>query len=176
MGLSREEYWSGLPFPPPGDLPDPGNKPMSLYISCISRQVPLPLVPTGKPKTNEWAHFLRCQRAGARKRRVTKAVSIASVPWEQFGRPQIWSLPLRPKLQDKQRNMSIQILCQFSSWTLYSNFQLNLKLWSIRVYPNWQVWMIWHIWLIVAHVDSCVRDRNWLFPTRNGCNLLFIIL
>ena len=24
MGVSRQEYWSGLPFPPPGDLPDPG--------------------------------------------------------------------------------------------------------------------------------------------------------
>ena len=24
MGLSRQEYWSGLPLPPPGDLPDPG--------------------------------------------------------------------------------------------------------------------------------------------------------
>ena len=29
MGLSRHEYWSGLPFPSPGDLPDPGIKPMS---------------------------------------------------------------------------------------------------------------------------------------------------
>ena len=28
MGFSRQEYWSGLPFPPPGDLPDPGIKPM----------------------------------------------------------------------------------------------------------------------------------------------------
>ena len=26
MGFSRQEYWSGLPFPPPGDLPDPGIK------------------------------------------------------------------------------------------------------------------------------------------------------
>ena len=24
LGFSRQEYWSGLPFPPPGDLPDPG--------------------------------------------------------------------------------------------------------------------------------------------------------
>ena len=24
MGFPRQEYWSGLPFPPPGDLPDPG--------------------------------------------------------------------------------------------------------------------------------------------------------
>ena len=29
MGFSRQEYWSGLPCPPPGDLPDPGIKPVS---------------------------------------------------------------------------------------------------------------------------------------------------
>ena len=29
MGLSRQEYWSGLPLPPPGDLPDPGTEPAS---------------------------------------------------------------------------------------------------------------------------------------------------
>ena len=30
MEFSRREYWSGLPFPPPGGLPDPGIKPASL--------------------------------------------------------------------------------------------------------------------------------------------------
>ena len=30
MGLPRQEYWSGLPCPPPGDLPNPGVKPVSL--------------------------------------------------------------------------------------------------------------------------------------------------
>jgi len=29
MGFSRQEYWSGLPFPSPGDLPNPGIKPWS---------------------------------------------------------------------------------------------------------------------------------------------------
>ena len=29
MGFSRQEYWSGLPFPSPGDLPDPGIEPSS---------------------------------------------------------------------------------------------------------------------------------------------------
>ena len=29
MGFSRQEYWSGLPYPPPGGLPDPGIKPVS---------------------------------------------------------------------------------------------------------------------------------------------------
>ena len=30
MGVSRQEYWSGLPFPSPEDLPDPGIEPVSL--------------------------------------------------------------------------------------------------------------------------------------------------
>ena len=39
MGLSRQEFWSGLPRPPPGDLPDPGMEPTSLTFTCIGRQV-----------------------------------------------------------------------------------------------------------------------------------------
>ena len=41
MGFSRQEYWSGLPFLSPGDLPDPGEKCTQfngffvLYLSCI---------------------------------------------------------------------------------------------------------------------------------------------
>ena len=37
MGFSRQGYWSGLPCPPPGDLPDPGIKPVSLKVSCMGR-------------------------------------------------------------------------------------------------------------------------------------------
>ena len=37
-GFSRQEYWSGFPYPPPGDLPDPGIKSMS-HVSFIGRQV-----------------------------------------------------------------------------------------------------------------------------------------
>ena len=38
MGFSRQEYWSGLPCPPPRDLPNPEIKPAS-QISCIDRWV-----------------------------------------------------------------------------------------------------------------------------------------
>ena len=38
MGFSRQEYWRGVPRPPPGDLPNSGIEPTS-YISCIHRQV-----------------------------------------------------------------------------------------------------------------------------------------
>ena len=34
MGFSRQEYWSGLSFPSPGDLPDPGIEPGSLALEA----------------------------------------------------------------------------------------------------------------------------------------------
>ena len=39
MGFSRQGYWSGLPFPPPGDLPNPGIEPASRYVSYIGGQL-----------------------------------------------------------------------------------------------------------------------------------------
>ena len=36
MGFSRQEYWSGLPFPSPGDLPDPGMEPGSRALQADS--------------------------------------------------------------------------------------------------------------------------------------------
>ena len=48
MGFSRQGYWSGLPCPSPGDLPDPGIEPTSL-ISLALAGGSLPLAPRGKP-------------------------------------------------------------------------------------------------------------------------------
>ena len=45
MGFPRQEYWSGLPFPSPGDLPNPGIKPGSPALQEDS----LPSEPPGKP-------------------------------------------------------------------------------------------------------------------------------
>ena len=36
LEFSRQEYWSGLPFPTPGDLPDPGIEPMSLMSPALA--------------------------------------------------------------------------------------------------------------------------------------------
>ena len=36
IGLSRQEYWNGLPFPPQGDLPDPGIEPVSPVFSALA--------------------------------------------------------------------------------------------------------------------------------------------
>ena len=45
MGFSRQEYWSGLPFPSPRDLPDPGIEPRSPTFQADA----LTSVPPGKP-------------------------------------------------------------------------------------------------------------------------------
>ena len=45
MGLSRQEYWSGLSFPSPGDLPNPGIEPGSPELQAN----PLSFEPAGKP-------------------------------------------------------------------------------------------------------------------------------
>ena len=45
MGVSRQEYWSGLPFPSPGDLPNPGIKPGSPALQADTLTSELP----GKP-------------------------------------------------------------------------------------------------------------------------------
>ena len=36
MGILRQEYWSGLPCPPPGDLPDPGIETVSLLSPALA--------------------------------------------------------------------------------------------------------------------------------------------
>ena len=46
VGFSRQEYWHGLPCPPPGDLPNPGIKPRSPALQVDS----IPSEPPGKPR------------------------------------------------------------------------------------------------------------------------------
>ena len=47
LEFSRQEYWSGLPFPPPGDLPDPGIEPTASTWQVDS----LPADPSGKSQS-----------------------------------------------------------------------------------------------------------------------------
>ena len=54
MGFSRQEYWSGFPFPSPGNLPDPGIKTGSPTLQTDF----LPSKPPGKPSTVLWLLIL----------------------------------------------------------------------------------------------------------------------
>ena len=53
MGFSRQEYWSGLSFPSPGNLPDPGIEPGTPALQAVSLPIKLP----GKPIYIHQIHF-----------------------------------------------------------------------------------------------------------------------
>ena len=57
MGFSRQEYWSRLPFPPPGDLPNPGSNLDLLHCSWILYQ----LSHKESPSILEWVQFSSVQ-------------------------------------------------------------------------------------------------------------------
>ena len=54
MEFSRQEYWSGLPFPSPGDLPDPGIEPRSSTLKADA----LTSVLFGKPRKHYFLESL----------------------------------------------------------------------------------------------------------------------
>ena len=55
IGFPRQEYWSGFPSPPPGDLPDPGIKPAS-PVSPAWQANSLPPVPPVKTHVPKCSH------------------------------------------------------------------------------------------------------------------------
>ena len=57
MGFSRQEYWSGWPFPSPWDLPDPGNEPRSPALLADSLPTELCRKPTSKAIDHIWSHI-----------------------------------------------------------------------------------------------------------------------
>ena len=69
----RPEYWSGLPCPPPGDLPHPGIQPRSAVLQADS----LPSEPPGKPTHVLGVYFTDGETQGG----------VAQNPWKGWGRP-----------------------------------------------------------------------------------------
>ena len=85
MGFSRQEYWSGLPCPSPGDLPNPGIKPRSPALQTDSLLFKL----LGKPK-NTGVNKLSLLQGIFRARNSTGVSCIAgdSLPAEILRKPQ----------------------------------------------------------------------------------------
>ena len=68
MGFSRQEYWSGLPFPSPGDLPNPGIEPGSPTLQADT----LTSEPPGKPQSNS-CDAMDCSLPGSSVHRTRQA-------------------------------------------------------------------------------------------------------
>ena len=59
MAFSRQEYWSGFPFPPPGHLPNPGIEPMSSALDSFTTEPPGEQAPTPTPQMVQMSLFTK---------------------------------------------------------------------------------------------------------------------
>ena len=75
MGFSRQEHWSGLPCPPPGDLPDPGIEPATL-VSLALQAVSLPLASPGKPGSRAALRKRKGQKMWETKAPLTYSITL----------------------------------------------------------------------------------------------------
>ena len=84
MGLSRQEYWSGLPFPSPGALPDPGIEPRSPTLQADT----LTSEPPGNPMTNLNSILKSRDITWLTKIRIVKAMDFPGVMY----RSESWTI------------------------------------------------------------------------------------
>ena len=74
MGFSRQEYWSGLPFPSPGYLPDPGIQPRSLALQADA----FTSEPPGKPHDQPRQHIQKQRHYFANKGPSSRGYGFSS--------------------------------------------------------------------------------------------------
>ena len=60
MGFSRQEYWSGLPSPPLGDLPDPGIEATSLKLPALGGRIFTTKHQLGSPQFKKYFTAKKC--------------------------------------------------------------------------------------------------------------------
>ena len=89
MGFSRPEYWSGLPCPPPGDLPNPGLNPGLFHCRCVLYQ----LSHQGSPRILEWvAYPFSRGTSWSRNWTGVSCIAVDPLPAELAGKPTFSSL------------------------------------------------------------------------------------
>ena len=94
MGFSRQEYWSGLPFPSPRDLPKPGIKPGSPALQAHS----LPTELWGKPRVTRYLTYVN---------------EILRVPWTVGRSNQLFLKEINPEysLKGLMLKLKLQYFC-----------------------------------------------------------------
>ena len=163
MGLSQQEYWNGLPFPPPGDLPHPGIEPVSPALQVNS-------LPFGKPKMGGispiwWIGWL-CPRSS-----WTWLVTQQTSSYIILGTRGLWSLPMGCGLFSfRESDSKGSLPCRRE--------RAKKEMCKSHHPSNGESWLLWfwastpgrsqdpchyHISCVCVHVQSL--SHVWLFST-----------
>ena len=116
MGFSRQEYWSGLPCPPPGDLPNPGIK----FSSPHCRWIPYHLNHRGSPRILEWVAMPSSRGSSQPRDQIQfSALQVDSLPSEPPGKPKntgVGGLSLLFSIPRNRTRVSCSAGRFFTSW------------------------------------------------------------
>ena len=99
MGLSRQEYWSGLPCPPPGDLPDPGIEPRPLTSPQVASGFFTTSVAWEAPSLTKLSRFSRVRLC-----ETPEMAAHQAPPSLGFSRQEHWSgVPFPPPMHESEK-------------------------------------------------------------------------
>ena len=138
VGFSRQEYWSGLPFPSPGDLPDPGIEPRSPALEADT----LTSEPPGKPSSQ----ITLAQYGSPRDSNTLLMISAGtSIPSTEY----FWLKTNKPA------NERPEVSCELggrSCWACSPNMENALAVYCIHTIPT-----------LTGHSMSCgcCYPRHW---------------
>ena len=177
MGFSRQEYWSGLPFPSPGDLPNPGIEPRSSAFQADA----LTSEPPGKP--------IEMQMPSSKlARQIQQYIKRFHTPWSNV----VYSRDPRiaQYSQNNQRDTPHQQKERWKSYDYLNRFRKTI--WQISAFihaknsnqscyrGNISPYNKGHLWQIHSQHQHM---KSWIIPlksgTRQGCPhlpLLFKII
>ena len=141
MGFSGQNYWSGLPFPSPGDLPDPGIKPSSPALQADS----LPSEPPGKPRTTVWPNNPTPGHIH-REKPSSKRHMYPSIQSNMFAIARTWKQPKCPSIEKWIKQMWSVYTVEYYSvkdviWTQVSPAPKFLR--TNIILPKWGCFLKW---------------------------------
>ena len=174
MGFSKQEYWSGLPCPPPGDLPDPGIEPMSLTSPALAGGF-FTVGTTRSPASHvyTWIVHLGSSCFSFWKVKSAGVETTWSFPF-QGQRGLLWrvgpgSWLLSSLLQVAESSLLWDTCSLWLSWSRYPKLA-NLKMYSefswdfltreshLSIPAGFQIW--WNVCLQSAHLEESLLDRE----------------
>ena len=126
MGFSRQEYWSGLPFPSPGDLPDPGIEPRSpaLQADALTSEPP-GLFSCSVVSKSLWPHGLQHTRLSCPSPSHRACSNPSPLSWWcQSSHP--LSSPSPPAFSLSQHQVFSKELALPIRWPKYWNFSFSI--------------------------------------------------
>ena len=151
MGFSRQEYWSGLPCPPPGELPNPGTEPTSPASPAVQVES-LPTEPLGKPK--DIIHHR------SRISQLKTGISATILTKELMQSTAFLMDSFAYRIVQWNVTLHIESL-QFFHWLLKTRIS-HPKFLPGMIFPNW-LWLVWWkifivkaLWLsFISYIPLC---------------------